>query len=195
MAEAPRSEPGRPGWCDEHAELIGAKLATGLTAQRIYQDLVAEVGFAGSYQSVKRYVRRLRQAQPDRVWRVEVEPGEEAQVDFGTGAWVIDPDTGSRRRPWVLRVILSFSRKAYSEAFYGQSTELFIRGLENAWRAFGGVSRTLNLDNLKAGVLRPDWADPELNPKLAAFARHYGFAILPCLPKTPEHKEWASYCA
>lgn len=188
VVEAPRSEPGRPGWCDEHAELIGAKLATGLTAQRIYQDLVAEVGFAGSYQSVKRYVRRLRQAQPDRVWRVEVEPGEEAQVDFGTGAWVIDPDTGSRRRPWVLRVILSFSRKAYSEAFYGQSTELFIRGLENAWRAFGGVSRTLNLDNLKAGVLRPDWADPELNPKLAAFARHYGFAILPCLPKTPEHK-------
>lgn len=186
--EAVEAEAGRPSLCDPHAELIAAKLDAGLTAQRIYQDLVGEVGFAGSYQSVKRYARRLRRTQPQRVWRVEVEAGEEAQVDFGTGAWVMDPLKGSRRRPWVLRVALSFSRKAYSEAFFGQNTENFIRGLENAWRAFGGVSRTLNLDNLKAAVLRADWADPELNPKLASFARHYGFAILPCRPRTPEHK-------
>lgn len=179
---------GRPSLCDPHAELIAAKLDTGLTAQRIYQDLVGEVGFGGSYQSVKRYVRGLRRTQPKRVWRVEVEAGEEAQVDFGTGAWVLDPSTGSRRRPWVLRVVLSFSRKAYSEAFFRQDTEHFIRGLENAWRAFGGATRTLNLDNLKAAVLHADWADPELNPKLQSFARHYGFAILPCRPKTPEHK-------
>ncbi len=58
--------------------------------------------------------RRLRGAAPERVWRIEVQPGEKAQVDFGTGAWVIDPVTGVRRRPWVLRVGLSFSRKAYS---------------------------------------------------------------------------------
>ncbi len=186
--EARRSEPGRPGRCDAHAEFIAAKLASGLTAQRIYQDLVAEAGFSGSYESVKRFVRRLRRADPQRVWRVEVEPGEEAQVDFGTGAWVIDPASGRRRRPWVLRVVLSFSRKAYSEAFFRQDTEHFIRGLENAWRAFGGVPRTVNLDNLKAAVLHADWADPDLNPKLASFARHYGFAVLPCRPRTPEHK-------
>lgn len=184
----PRAEPGRPGQCDSHAEFITAKLASGLTAQRIFQDLVSEVGFSGSYESVKRFVRRLRRADPQRVWRVEVEPGEEAQVDFGTGAWVIDPATGKRRRPWVLRVVLSFSRKAYSEAFFRQDTEHFIRGLENAWRAFGGVARTVNLDNLKAGVLRADWLDPDLNPKLASFARHYGFAVLPCRPRSPEHK-------
>ncbi|MEI8312840.1 MAG: helix-turn-helix domain-containing protein, partial [Verrucomicrobiota bacterium] len=114
--EALRSDPGRPGHCHAHAEFIAAKLASGHTAQRIYQDLVSEVGFTASYQSVKRFVRRLRQAEPLRVWRVEVQPGEEAQVDFGAGAWVIDPTTGTRRRPWVLRVVLSLSRKAYSEA-------------------------------------------------------------------------------
>lgn len=184
----PCAEPGRPGRCDSHAEFIAAKLASGLTAQRIFQDLVSEAGFAGSYESVKRFVRRLRQADPQRVWRMEVEPGEEAQVDFGTGAWVIDPATGRRRRPWVLRVVLSFSRKGYSEAFFRQDTEHFIRGLENAWRAFGGVARTVNLDNLKAGVLRADWFDPDLNPKLVSFARHYGFAVLPCRPRSPEHK-------
>jgi len=184
----PGSEPGRPGHCTAHAEFITARLATGLSAQRIFQDLVAEAGFTGSYESVKRFVRRLRRADPQRVWRVEVEPGEEAQVDFGTGAWVIDPQSGKRRRPWVLRVVLSFSRKAYSEAFFRQDTEHFIRGLENAWRAFGGVARVVNLDNLKAAVLRADWVDPDLNPKLTAFARHYGFAVLPCRPKAPEHK-------
>ena len=70
---------------------------------------MAEVGFSGSYQLVKRFVRHLRGAAPERVWRIEVQPGEEAQIDFGTGAWVIDPVTGVRRRPWVLQVVLSFS--------------------------------------------------------------------------------------
>jgi transposase len=41
---------------------------------------------------------------------------------------------------------------------------------------------------LKAGVLQADWYDPELNPKLAEFARHYGTAILPTRPVTPRHK-------
>jgi len=181
------AEPGRPGLCEVHAEFIAAKLDLGLTAKRIHQDLVAEVGFSGGYQSVKRFVRRLRGAHPQRVWRVEVEPGEEAQIDFGQGPWIIDPQSGSRRRPWVLRVVLSYSRKAYSEAFFRQETENFVRGVENALRAFGGGPRTLRLDNLKAAVLKADWLDPDLNPKLAAFARHYGVAILPCRPRTPEH--------
>lgn len=108
-------EAGRPSHCEAHRARIEAKLDLGLSAQRVYQDLVTEVGFSGSYQSVKRFVRRLRHQQPERVWRVEVEPGEEVQIDFGTGAPVIDAE-GRRRRPWVLRVILSFSRKAWALA-------------------------------------------------------------------------------
>ena len=181
------AEAGRPSYCASHHARIEAKLEEGLSAQRIYQDLVAEVGFSGSYQSVKRYVRQLRDQQPERVWRIEVQPGEEVQIDFGTGAPVIDGD-GRRRRPWVLRVVLSFSRKAYSEAVFQQTTENLIRCLENAFRAFGGVSKTVNLDNLRAAVQNPDWCDPELNAKLLSFCRHYGCALLPCRPYTPEHK-------
>ena len=48
--------------------------------------------------------------------------------------------------------------------------------------------REHNLDNLKAAVLKADWADPDLNPKLAAFCRHYATILLPCLPRTPQHK-------
>ena len=187
VAAALAAEAGRPSLCEPHAWRIEAKWKAGLSAQRIYQDLIAEVGFTGSYQSVKRFVRHVRQTQPQPVHRVEVQPGEEAQVDFGTGAWIVDVDD-RRRRPWVLRVLLSYSRKAYSEAVFHQTTENFIRCLENALRSFGGVVRVLNVDNLRAAVHKADWYDPELNPKLLSFCRHYGCALLPCLPRVPEHK-------
>lgn len=178
---------GRKSLCAEHDALLRAKVQTGLSAQRIYQDLQSEVGFAGSYQSVKRYVGRMRQAEPALVCRVEVEPAEEVQVDFGAGPMLVEAD-GRKRRPWVFRMVLSYSRKGYTEAVLRQNTETFLRCLENGFRHFGGVSQTINLDNLKAAVLKFDWADPELNPKLRDFARHYGTTILPCRPKTPEHK-------
>ncbi len=60
------------------------------------------------------------------VRRLECAPGQEAQVDFGTGAAVIGPD-GQRRRTHVFRIVLSHSRKAYSEACFRQTTEDFLR--------------------------------------------------------------------
>lgn len=188
VAEALAEVSGRPSLSEPHRKLITKKLdKDGLSAKRIYQDLVGEVGFKGSYQSVKRFVRELKAAEPHRVWRVEVESGEEVQVDFGAGPYIVGTD-GRRRRSWVLRVVLSHSRKAYSEAVFQQTTENLIRCLENAFRSFGGVSSVINLDNLKAAVLRADWLDPQLNPKLVSFCRHYGTALLPCRPATPEHK-------
>jgi hypothetical protein len=47
--------------------------------------------------------------------------------------------------------------------------------------------REQNLDNLKAAVLKADWFDPQINPKLAAFFRHNGMHVTPCRPYTPEH--------
>jgi transposase len=182
-----QSKPGRPSMCDPHREAIVAKLELGLSAQRIYQDLVEERQFAGSYESIKRVVRLMREAAPERVWRIETEPGEEVQVDFGLGAPVIGED-GQKRRVWILRVVLSYSRKAYSEGVFQQTTENFIRCLENAFRSFGGVAKVINLDNLRAAVSRAEWYEPELNPKLLAFCQHYGCTLLPCRVRTPEHK-------
>lgn len=173
--------------CEEYREWIQEKVGQGLSAQRIYQDLVSERGFGASYQSVKRFVAGLRAKEPGRVWRLESPPGEEMQVDFGLGAMIEGAD-GGRRRSWVLRAVLSYSRKGYSEAVFRQDTETFLRCLENAFRHFGGVPLVLNLDNLKAAVVKADWHDPEINPKLAEFCRHYGVSVLPCRPRTPEHK-------
>jgi transposase len=173
--------------CAPWREVIQGKLESGLTAQRIYQDLVSDHGFTGKYPSVRRFVRRLERVQPLPFRRMECAPGEEAQVDFGSGAPIHRPD-GKRRRSHVFRIVLSHSRKGYSEAVHRQTAEEFIRCLENAFAHFGGVPRVLVPDNLKAGVLTPDWFDPVLNPKLRSFADHYGLAILPTRPRTPRHK-------
>lgn len=156
-------------------------------AQRIWQDLVAEHGFPSGYDSVKRFVRKLRAQRPLPMRRLESAPGEEAQVDFGTGAPVICPD-GKRRETHVFRIVLSHSRKAYSEVTFRQTTEDFITCLENAFAHFGGVPQTLVIDNLRAAVKHPDWFDPELALKLAAFCTHYGVANLPTRPYMPRHK-------
>ena len=72
------------------AEVIGAKLEGGLSARRIYQDLVEQNDFPDSYQSVQRFVRKVKATQPLRVWRMEARPGEEVQVNFGLGASIDD---------------------------------------------------------------------------------------------------------
>ncbi|RPJ37208.1 MAG: IS21 family transposase, partial [Planctomycetaceae bacterium] len=182
----PGSKPGRVSHCGPFEDCIKAGLEAGLSAQRIYQDLVSEHKFAGSYDSVKRFVRQLAAAHPLPFRRLESEPGQEAQVDFGQGAWVVQD--GQRRRPHVLRVVLSHSRKGYTEVFWRQTTENFVRGLENALRHFGGVVRTLVIDNLRAAVKKVDWFEPELNPKVVSFCEHYGTVILPTKPAMPRHK-------
>jgi len=190
-AGSPESEQpsrvGRRSECEPHREAILVKLGQGLSAQRIFQDLVEDHGFTAGYDSVKRFVRSLGRKSPLPMRRLESAPGQEAQVDFGKGARILTPE-GKRRKTHVFRIVLSHSRKAYSESTFRQTTEDFIRCIENAFWHFGGVPRTLVVDNLKAAVKHPDWYDPELVPKLEAFCRHYGTVILPTKPRMPRHK-------
>ena len=178
---------GRPSDCEPFRQTILAWLDQGLTAQRIYQDLVREHGFSGSYYSVRRFVRRFEPRTDLPMRRMECAAGEEAQVDFGTGAAIVAAD-GSRRRPHVFRVVLSYSRKGYSEVVLRQTTESFLRCLENAFVHFGGVPQRVVLDNLRAAVTQADWFDPDLNPKVLSFAQHYRTVFLPTKPRTPRHK-------
>jgi transposase len=180
------SKAGRTSQCAPLSSIIQGALLAGLSAQRIYQDLVRDHQFTGGYDAVKRFVRRLSQRTELPFRRMECAPGQELQVDFGLGAWVMEE--GKRRRPHLFRAVLAHSRKAYSEVVWRQTSESFLRCLENAFRYFGGITATVVIDNLKAGVLQADWYDPELNPKLEEFARHYGTVILPTKPAMPRHK-------
>lgn len=174
--------------CEPYRSFIEERVKCGHSAQRIHQDLVCERGFTHAYDSVKRFVRKVKGDSPQVPFRrMEALPGEEAQVDYGQGPWINQPG-GRRKRSHVFRIVLSHSRKGYSEVSFHQTTESFIRSLENAFMEFGGVPQTLVIDNLKAAVSHPDWYDPELTKKVADFASFYGTTILPTKPYTPRHK-------
>ena len=182
----PTQQSGRQSHCAFFDEIVRKKISQNLSAQRIYQDIVADHGFSGSYCSVKRYVRKIREKSPLPVRRMEVDPGTEAQVDYGEGWWLLE--NGKRRKAHVLRLVLSHSRKGYSEAVPRQSTLAFLRILENAFHALGGVPATLVPDNTSSAVKKADWYDPVLHPIVQDFCRHYGTVMLPTRPYHPEHK-------
>jgi len=165
---------------------IREKLGSGQNARSIYQDIYVEEDYRGSYDSVKRYVRKLKAKHPKLYARIEVLPAEEAQVDFGQGAPTLK--NGRYVRPWLFVMTLSHSRKSFEKVVWHQDVETFIRCHEEAFAAFGGVTKTVLLDNLKSGVLQAHLYEPELNPLYEAFSKHCGFIPLPCRVTTPQHK-------
>jgi transposase len=161
------------------------KLGHGLSLQRIWQDLVEEYGYGGSYESVKRFARGLER--PRRAVGVyHSAPGEEAQVDFFRGAPTLRGETGQWERPWVFRMTLCHSRHGYEEAAWDQKLETFLRLHENAFVDLGGVPQIVRQDNMKAAVVRACLYDPDSNDIYAAFGRHWGFTPLPIRPRNPQ---------
>ena len=148
----PRVRSGPASTCEPLREIILQKLEDGLSGQRIYQDLCTDHDFAGSYSSVRRFVTKLRQTSELPFRRMECAPAEEAQVDFGSGAPVTNTE-GRRRKTHVFRIVLSHSRKGYSEAVFRQNTESFIRALESAFWHFGGVPKTLVIDYVPRHII------------------------------------------
>lgn len=146
---------GRRSECEAYRDAIQKGLAGALTARRIHQDLVSNDGFTFSYQSVQRFVRKLEENFPVPFRRMECGPGEEVQVDFGSAA-PLESSDGKRRRPHLFRMVLSHSRKGYSEVVPRQTTEHFIRALENAFRHFGGIPRKVVIDYVPRNIIRND---------------------------------------
>ena len=76
----------RASACEPYREAIELGLSRGRNAMAIWQDLVADCGFGGSYQNVQRFVHKLHGYQPPQARAVILTaPGEEAQVDYGSG--------------------------------------------------------------------------------------------------------------
>jgi transposase len=168
-----------------HAEVLEG-VEAGDSAQVIYQGLVERRGYPGSYDSVKRYVRHLKAAQPERaVGVMHHAPGEEAQVDYFQGPPTLDGERGAYHRPWVFRMTLCHSRHGYEEAVWRLDLPTFLALHERAFRAFGGVVQVVRHDNTAAGVSRACFFDPDSNTTYLAFARHWAFTPLPTKPYSP----------
>src|SRR6266404_470413 len=144
-------------FCEPFRDAIELSLSRDRNATAIWQDLVSESGFRGGYQTVKRFVRKLRgnpPLQPRAV--ILTTPGEEAQVDYGTGPMVRDPQTGKYRRTRLFVLTLGCSRKAVRLLSFRSSSRIWAELHEKAFRRLGGSTRVVVLDNLREGVLVAD---------------------------------------
>jgi len=113
LGAAPAQDGQRTASASEpYRELIALELERGRNAMGIRQDLVDGHGFTGGYQSVRRFVRWLRETgSPDARVIIETRPGEECQVDYGTfasqrlngSAFGEGMDWISRRTPWTFQ--------------------------------------------------------------------------------------------
>jgi transposase len=175
--------------CEPWREVIEVALSRGRNAMAIWQELVDRHGFTGAYESVKRYVRKLRGTTPAEPCGVIVTaPGEEAQVDYGAGPMVRDPQTGKYRRVLLFVMTLGWSRKSVRLLVFRSSSQTWAELHERAFRRLGGSPRIVVLDNLREGVVKPDIYDPSLNPLYRDVLAHYGTVAMPCRVQDPDRK-------
>ncbi len=185
----PRHNPSASA-CEPHRDMVEQAIAVGRGSKAIWEDLVDDAGFTHSYQSVRRFVQKLRgerviEAHPV----IETAPGEEGQVDYGgDGPMVRDPKTGKYRRMRMFVFTLGCSRKSVRLLTFKSSSQIWAELHEEAFRRLGGAPRIVVLDNLKEGVIKPDVYDPELNPLYRDVLAHYGVTILPCRVRDPNRK-------
>jgi transposase len=175
--------------CEPYVEAIAVGLAKGRNAKAIWQDLVDTYGFTGQYQSAKRFIRKFRGKQaPEACAVIETQPGEELQVDYGTGPMVRDGRTGKYRRTRLFVLTLGYSRKSVRLMVFGSSSQTWAELHEKAFRRLGGVTKVAVLDNLREGVLQPDIYDPTVNPLYRDMLQHYNVVALPCRVRDPDRK-------
>jgi transposase len=175
--------------CEPYRERIEQGLGRGRNAMAIWQDLVSDHGFPHGYQSVKRFVHKLRGfTPPQAVGIIHTAAGEEAQTDYGSGPMVRDPQSGKYRRTRLFVLTLGYSRKSIRLLVWRSSSQIWAELHEKAFRRLGGSPRIVVLDNLREGVIVADIYDPTLNPLFRDVLAHYGVVAMPCRIKDPDRK-------
>lgn len=158
-----------------------------LTRVRIHEKLKEEYQVHGSYDALRRFIRK-HIPQPIEAFGIEEHlPGEEVEVDFGD-IWVRLTDENKRRKFYLLAFVLPFSGKKYYELCDNQKAETFYTGFTHEFSFYGGVPKKVKPDNLKAAVNRNERFVLEFNQSFLEFSYHYRFVIHPCTPYSPEQK-------
>jgi len=128
------------------------------------------------------------------VLRPDVDPGDEAQIDYGyLGRW-LDPATGRMRRVWAFVMVLAFSRHVFVRPTLSMNQAQWTAAHVEAFAYFGGAVRRVVPDNLKTGVIKPDIYDPRLNRSYEELGAYYGVLIDPARAVKPKDKVWATDC-
>lgn len=170
------------------AEQLDVPVTVATIAQRLRDDRRVDV----SESTVRRYIatRFAEQHLEEKVTvpRGAVDPGSEAQIDYGKlGMW-LDPATGRRVAVWVFAMILSCSRALFIQPVLRMDQRSWNASHVAAFEFFGGIPARLVCDNLKTGVIRPDLYDPLINLAYGELAAFYGTLIDPARANKPKDK-------
>ncbi len=182
--EAPasvRRRPKRASQLDAYKETIADLLRQDPTASCVViRQRLQPLGYRGGRSILSAYVRsqRLKLAAPRAFVRIEVEPGERFEVDWGHfGA--LDYQ-GDKRKLYAFCLLECHSRRLYLEFTHSQNFETFARCHQHAFHFMGGVARQAAYDNLLTAVLEHDGKIVRFNPRFLAFAREYDFYPRAC---------------
>jgi transposase len=193
VRRALRDEPGTerprlPSRLDPFKPYIVERLTElpSLSAVRLHSELLAK-GLRLGITQLRRYVAEVRPPRPRRAYlRVEVDPGEQAQVDWGSFGHM---RVGSTVRPLsVFAIVLSWSRAIFVDFSFDQQMETFLRMHRRALEFFAGVPRRIVYDNLKSVVLSRVGSTVQFNPRFLALAGHYLFEPTAAPLRYPEFK-------
>ena len=161
---------------------------TGVTVQLLWEEYLEKNPDGYKYSQFCHHFYTWRK-QSNVTMHIEHTAGEKTFVDFaGDKLRYCEFGTGEIHEVDVFVAILGASQLTYAEAVEGQKKEDWIKGTENAFRYFGGVTSAVVPDNAKAAVTKADLYEPEINPQYADFAAHYNTVILPARPRKPKDK-------
>lgn len=171
-----------------HTWLVERAPQVRFSARILYQELVAQRGYTGGYDTVKNAVRPLRAeaalaALTQR--RFETGPGQQAQVDWGEIK--VRFETGPAK-VHVFVMTLGFSRRAYVEGFEHERLVSLLAAHERAFAHFGGRCAELLYDRMRTVILGNEDGRPRWNPTFEAFAKHWGFEPRVCRPYRAQTK-------
>ncbi len=168
-----------------HAEREGE--ARPVNVMELYEHLVAEYGYPGSYQSVRRFVRRYYPRPRMRTYRrVETVPGAQSQTDWAEYPRVDVGDGPERLSAFVMR--LSHSRQAAVVWSRGKDLLSWLGCHNAAFRRLAGIAAVNRIDNVKTALASGAGPWGTIHPAYRAYARSVGFHIDACLPQDPQAK-------
>ncbi len=171
-----------------YTEQIKVWRAAGVSIVEVCRRLNEELKVRCSYAPVWHFVTKLEGRGREVVMRVETEPGEEGQVDFGYAGKMWDPVTSRVRKAWLFVMTLGYSRHQFVMFVFNQTVETWLACHVRAFEFLGGVPKRIKLDNLRAAIVKASLYDPLIQRSYRECAEHYGFLISPCRVATPQHK-------
>ena len=158
------------------------------SARILFQELRANHGYAGGYDTVKLAVRPLRaEAAVASLTqrRFETGPGEQAQVDWGQ---VRVRFTSGPAAVHIFVLTLGYSRRAWAEGYANERMEALLAAHEHAFAHFGGHTAEILYDRMRTVTIGTAAGVPRWNATFEAFARYWGFEPRLCRPYRAQTK-------